>query len=76
MQSITLHTRVGEDGILKLEMPANVRNTKLEIVLVFTSTGEESAGWPPGFFEKTFGCIPDFPDRAPQGEYETRNALE
>jgi hypothetical protein len=76
MQSITLHTRVGEDGILKLEMPGDVRNTELEIVVVFTPAGKESAGWPAGFFEKTFGCIPDFPDRAPQGEYETRNALE
>lgn len=76
MQSLTLHTRVGKDGILKLEMPSDVRDTELEIVLIFNPVSETAAGWPPGFFEQTFGSIPDFPDRAPQGEYEIRNSLE
>lgn len=77
MQSLTLHTRVGQDGILKLETPIGLRNTELDVVLVLNPiTGKDTKGWPPGFFERTFGCIPDFPDRASQGEYETRNALE
>lgn len=77
MQSLTLHTRVGKDGILKLEMPIGITDAELEVLLVFTPTaGKTTEGWSPGFFERTFGSIPDFPDRAPQGEYETRNALE
>lgn len=36
----------------------------------------EGLGWPPGFFERTFGSLKDIPiDRAPQGEYETREML-
>jgi hypothetical protein len=28
------------------------------------------------FVEEISGSMPDLPDRAPQGEYETRNTLE
>jgi len=77
MQSLTLHTRVGKDGILKLETPIGLTDTELDVVLVLhPTTGKEIKSWPPGFFERTFGSIPDFPDRALQGEYEIRNELE
>ena len=36
---------------------------------------QKGKGWPPGFFKETFGSIPDL-SRAPQGEYEEREALE
>lgn len=32
----------------------------------------DANGWPIGFFEATAGCLSDFPDRDPQGEYEKR----
>jgi plasmid stability protein len=36
----------------------------------------EELGWPPGFFERTFGCLRDDPIvRWPQGEYEEREQL-
>jgi len=81
MQSLTLRARVGKDGILKLETPIKFRDAEVDVVLVVnTSTvkgkTKTEKDWPPGFFEKTFGRIPDFPDRAPQGEYEIREALE
>ena len=81
MQSLTLHTRVGKDGILKLETPIKFRDAEVDVVLVVNTSTVKSKtkkekDWPPGFFEKTFGSIPDFPDRAPQGEYEIREALE
>jgi hypothetical protein len=81
MQSLTLHTRVGKDGILKLETPIKFKDTEVDVVLVVNTSTVKSKtkkekDWPLGFFEKTFGSIPDFPDRAPQGEYEIREALE
>ena len=84
MQSLTLHTRVGKDGILKLEMPIGLRDAEVEVILVVNQTSEKgkfqpakkAKGWPPGFFEATFGSLPDFPKRASQGDYETREALE
>jgi len=62
MQSLTLHTRVGRDGILKLKTPIEYRDTEVDVVLVVSSTSGNSKtkkDWPPGFFEKTFGSIPD-----------------
>ena len=36
----------------------------------------EELGWPPGFFERTFGCLQDDPIvRWPQGEYEEREQI-
>jgi len=84
MQSLTLHTHVGKDGILKLETPIGIRDAEVEVILVVNRASERNKAqpakkakrWPPGFFETTFGSIPDFPERAPQGDYETRDALE
>lgn len=37
----------------------------------------EDLGWPPGYFEQTFGILRDDPiERGPQGEYETREELQ
>jgi len=68
MQNIQFRTYIGEDGILKLQLPAQVKNTELEILVVFqpTSTPEKEKtvrdqGWPPDFFEKTWGSCADAP---------------
>ena len=73
MHSLTLRTHVGKDGILKLETPVGIANAEVEIVLIVHPV--EKKGWPPGFFEVFAGSIPDFPPRAPQGEYEVRDEL-
>lgn len=75
MQSLTLHARVGKDGILKLKTPIGIANAELEIILVVHPVEKQEKGWPPGFFEQFAGCMPDLPPRAPQGEYETRDEL-
>ncbi len=37
----------------------------------------KAGGWPPGYFESTFGSITDETfERPPQGEYEERLELE
>ena len=75
METITLHSRVGSDGLLKLQVPVKATNTELEVVLIVqpvVPTGQER-GWPPGFFEQTYGSFRDQPlVREPQGEYEVR----
>ena len=84
MQSLTLHTRVGKDGILKLETPVNVRNAEVEVVLVVNRAAEKprkqpakkAKAWPPGFLDTFAGSMSDLPPRAPQGEYELRDGLE
>ena len=77
MQSVTLHTRVGKDGILKLEMPNDVRDTELEIVLIYNPVSEGLTGWTPDFFTEVIGGWQGEPlVREPQGKYETRNELK
>ena len=77
MQSLTLHTRVGKDSILKLEMPSDVRDTELEVVLVFTPITEVATGWSPDFFTEVIGGWQGEPlMREPQGQYEVRNELK
>jgi len=84
MQSIKLRSRVGQDGILHLEIPVGIADKEIEVMVIYqplepsaqTKTPEE-LGWPPGFFEQTAGCLQDDPlVRYPQGEYEQREPLE
>ena len=53
METITLHSRVGADGLLKLQVPVNLTNTELKVVLVVqpvVPAGQE-LGWSPEFFK-------------------------
>ncbi len=43
MQNIQFRTYIGEDGILKVQLPAQVKNTELEILVVFQQTGTPEA---------------------------------
>lgn len=77
MQSIKLRSHVGQDGILKLEVPLGLSEMDLEVVVVVQPVAKTQTGWPPGFFEQTAGAWAGEPlVREPQGEYETRDKLE
>ncbi|MGC1377036.1 MAG: hypothetical protein WA821_12465 [Anaerolineales bacterium] len=84
MQSVTLHTYVGKDGILKLETPIGIQDAELEVLLVVNLVKKKRAarpqkakGWPPGFFTDVVGGWQGEPlVREPQGEYEIRNELK
>lgn len=63
MQIISLKTHVGEDGILQISLPENIKNTDLEITLVYQPILEQnktendlSKGWQKGFFDEVIGC--------------------
>ena len=79
METITLHSRVGADGVLKLQVTVKLTNTELEVVLIVqpVASARQEPGWPPGFFEQTYGSFRDQPlVRESQGEYETRDELD
>jgi hypothetical protein len=82
MQSVKLRSHVGKDGILKLEIPLNLVNTDVEVMVVFqpvttTAPGPADSGWPANFFEQTYGSFRDEPlFRESEGAYETREELE
>ncbi len=75
MNSVKLHAHVGNDGILKLKIPAAFKNTDVDVVINLAATANQK-NWSLGFFEKTFGCLPDFPERTQQANYEIRETLE
>ena len=84
MQSIQLQSHVGPDGILKLHIPVGMADVDLEVLVVVqplesapVATESEALGWPPGFFERTFGSFRDEPlAREPHDELEVRDELE
>lgn len=66
MQSITLQTHIGLDGVLKLEVPVGVADIDLEVVVTLQTVeasinSEAGSEWPLGFFERTFGVLADEP---------------
>ncbi len=82
MNSIQLKTRVGTDGVLKLEIPVEVTETDLDVLVVFQplarrpTADPDKLGWPAGFFETVAGGWQGEPlVRAPQGDYEDRADL-
>lgn len=82
MTTITLHSHVGEDGLLKLLVPLEIKDTDLEVVLVVhplrstSSKNPENLGWRPEFFERIAGGWQGEKFvRETQGEYPIREEL-
>ena len=79
MQKITLHTHIGDDGILHLDLPVGVHGAEVEVTVTVisatpTTKTPEELGYPPNFFERTAGSFKDEPlVRYPQGELQERN---
>jgi hypothetical protein len=81
MQNIKLHSRVGSDGILHLEVPIEITDSEIEITIIVkpvysqTETTKKS-NWSPRFFKQTAGAWEGGQlKREPQGEYESREEL-
>lgn len=81
---ITIETKahVGSDGTLAVQVPTALREEDVEVLLVLQRQPEspedrDGFGYPPGFFEETFGSFREDPlERLPQGEFEQREPLE
>lgn len=83
MQNITLRSHVGPDGILHLDVPVGVHDADLEVTVMIQPVtpperkSPQELGYPPDFFERTFGSLSDDPlERSPQGELQEREPLE
>jgi hypothetical protein len=82
MRIVTVHGKVGTDGVLHLDIPTGDPNVEFEVLVVMQPTAipaptttPEERGWPPRFFEQTAGKWQGELERAPQGEYEKRDEL-
>jgi hypothetical protein len=64
MQTLTLNVRSDKDGIVRLEIPTNITDREIEIVLVIQAHDDEpldEMGYPIGYFEETYGIFADNP---------------
>ena len=75
MQTVRISERAGKDGVLHLHIPVGQPEAEFDAVIVLQAKSaappatSEERGWPPGYFENTFGSIDDETfERAPQGE--------
>ena len=81
MISIQTKSHIGADGTLAVPVPTALRETDVEVMLIvqpmpWTKNDPDENGWPPGFFEETYGSWQGEPlERDPQGEFEGRDAL-
>ena len=72
---ITVQSHVGEDGILRLQIPVGVKDADLEITINF-KIPEPNGGWPSGYLEKVIGSWQgEAPEIEDEGKYETREEL-
>jgi len=57
MQSIQFKGRIGKDGILRVQMPAEFKDRDLEAIVIFQAKSEnlKHENWQPGFFEEVIG---------------------
>ena len=76
MKTIRTSQKAGKDGSLSLVIPLGVPDAEYEVLVVVQAKAAtastqtpEDRGWPPGYFENTFGSIDDETFfRHPQGE--------
>ncbi|MEA3222602.1 MAG: hypothetical protein U9P49_05500 [Thermodesulfobacteriota bacterium] len=82
MKSIQIKSRVGKDGILRLQVPADMSDQDLGILLVVQPVTQksvdmpESSKWPADFFKVTAGAFKGMHlKREAQGGYEIREPM-
>jgi hypothetical protein len=73
VQTIRLQEKTGKDGTLSLRIPLGMPDAEYDVVVVLQPMGvttPQDRGWPPGYFDKTFGSIDDESFVCPpQGKY-------
>jgi hypothetical protein len=84
MQTIRMLEKTDKDGTMHLDIPLGKPDAAFEVVLIVSpheasanTATPEARGWPPGYFESTFGSIADETFvRPPQGELPKPVELE
>ena len=77
MLSKQLTTHIGCDGILNLQVPLNIKDLDVEIMLIvqpFDSSSKPKQ-WSHNFLEKFVGSMPDFPEIEYEGDFEKKEGL-
>ncbi len=80
MQTITLRARSDEAGTVKLEIPTDLADREIEIVLVMQPVETrvvDDMGYPLGYFDETYGSLADDPIERNQPPFpDVRDEIE
>ena len=80
METIKLTTRIDNTGKLRLDLPTQLANRQVEVLVVLHPVQEEPTdelGWPIGYFDEIDAIkADDMVERGDQGEFEVREPLE
>jgi hypothetical protein len=72
MQTLTIRARSDHEGVVKLEIPTNMADREVEIVLVVQAYEDEpldEMGYPVGYFDETYGSFANEPLERSQPPY-------
>ena len=74
MKTISLKKHIGKDGMLNINIPVNVKETDVEVVVIIESKTKKF-NWD-DFFNMTYGCFKDNElTRPEQGDYPRRDSI-
>ena len=80
METIKLTTKIDNTGKLRLDLPTQLANRQVEVLVVLHPVEEEQTdelGWPIGYFEEMDAIeADDIIERGDQGTFEIREELE
>jgi len=81
MQTLTLKAHADQDGIIRLEIPTQITNQEVEIVVVMQTSASEEAvdamGYPLGYFEEIDRIVADdMIEREQPYDLDERDELE
>ena len=77
LNTVKRFAQVGEDGLLKIELPVGMPNIAIEYVIVWQQIAVDDNGWPVGFIDRTYGSMADDPmDEIEQLPPEERDEID
>jgi hypothetical protein len=81
MRTIKPRSRIGDDGILHLDVPTGLTNTRVDVVVVphpdilaAHDAGKRSHVWQ-DLIQRTAGSIPDLEEPDSEGDFEVREPI-
>ena len=76
METINIRSRSDADGILHLDVPVFLSDAEFTITIEAVEPASQGFGYPPGFFEQTYGSCQDDPIEVDsEGIYEDLDEL-
>lgn len=74
-RSLQIESRVGKDGVLTLRVPLAASDADTDVIVTIRPKSPH-ASWPPGYIERTYGCLADDPMAIPDDPVPAREDVE